>query len=269
MSKLIFLVVVAIFEFVATAPTISTPGLKILTTEQFERLRTWNQGDKQDIWELSGQFEGDMVLEAGQRNGLINERYRWSNNEIPYVLAPGFDDEEIAWIKKSLEEFVDRTCLVVRERTPSDTDYVYVTGDNSGCWSYVGRRGGMQTLNLQRSYPGNGCFRNGTIVHEFLHAAGFYHQQSSPDRDDYVIIVWENIQSGTQGNFDKMSWDVVTTFGQPYDYGSVMHYGAYAFSANGERTIVTLDPEAEIGQRYEMSEIDATKVNLMYCPDKV
>lgn len=45
---------------------------------------------------------------------------------------------------------------------------------------------------------------------------------------------------GTQGNFDKMSWDVVTTFGQPYDFGSVMHYGAYAFSANGERTIITL-----------------------------
>lgn len=82
----------------------------------------------------------------------------------------------------------------------------YLQGEDSGCWSYVGRSGGRQTLNLQRSYPGNGCFRNGTIVHEFLHAAGFFHQQSAPERDDYVEIVWENIQPG------KLNW-------QPLDGG--------------------------------------------------
>ncbi|GJQ74698.1 hypothetical protein Trydic_g21549 [Trypoxylus dichotomus] len=268
MAKLFFLVVAAVFQFVATAPT-NPSELKPLSPAQLQRLRSWKEGDKQEMWELSGQFEGDIVLEPGQRNGLINERYRWDNNEIPYELASYFDDEEVDWIVKSLEEYVDKTCLLVRPRTPEDIDYVYVTGENSGCWSSVGRRGGGQTINLQRSYPGNGCFRNGTIVHEFLHAAGFYHQQSSPDRDDYVEIVWENIQAGTENNFQKLGWDVVTTFDQPYDFGSVLHYGAYAFSANGERTIVTLDPEAEIGQRYEMSEIDARKVNLMYCPDNV
>lgn len=29
------------------------------------------------------------------------------------------------------------------------------------------------------------------------------------------------------------------------------------------------DPDAEIGQRIEMSEIDAMKVNLMYCPERL
>lgn len=60
----------------------------------------------------------------------------------------------------------------------------------------MGRLGGMQQLNLQLGDPGVGCFRNGTIVHEFLHAAGFYHQQSATERDDYVDIIWENIQPG-------------------------------------------------------------------------
>ena len=58
--------------------------------------------------------------------------------------------------------------------------------------------GGAQTLSLDPS-----CFRctatgcvSGTVIHEFLHALGFHHEQSRTDRDDYVTINWDNIQPG-------------------------------------------------------------------------
>jgi len=56
----------------------------------------------------------------------------------------------------------------------------------------VGRIRGRQRLSL-----GNGCVYTGTIIHEFLHAIGFYHEQSRPDRDQYIRVIRKNIQGGT------------------------------------------------------------------------
>ena len=33
-------------------------------------------------------------------------------------------------------------------------------------------------------------------MHEIMHAIGFWHEQSRPDRNLYVEVLWENIQDG-------------------------------------------------------------------------
>lgn len=93
--------------------------------------------------------------------------------------------------------------------------------------------GGSQDVNLQL----NGCVHFGVIIHEVTHALGFFHMQSATERDDYVTIHWDNIQSGMEHNFDKYGTDTITNFGIQYDIGSIMHYDAYAFSSNGNPTI--------------------------------
>lgn len=117
----------------------------------------------------------------------------------------------------------------------NQADYIIIKGESSGCWSSVGRVGGAQTVNLQR----NGCLSKvGTAIHELMHAVGFFHEQNRADRDNHVNIRFENIQRGLESNFEKGSSGSTTTFGVPYDYGSVMHYSSNAFSRNGQPTIV-------------------------------
>ena len=74
-----------------------------------------------------------------------------------------------------------------------------------------------------------------------------------------------------ESNFDKTSTSFVTTQGVAYDYGSVMHYGAYDFSRNGQPTIVPQDsniPLSGLGQRKGFSPSDITHVNVLYCGGK-
>ncbi len=89
-------------------------------------------------------------------------------------------------------------------------------------------------VNLQK----NGCLSTiGTVLHELMHACGFTHEQNREERDDYVNILKQNIQSGTEHNFEKAATGTTSGFGTTYDFGSVMHYSDHAFSANEQPTI--------------------------------
>ena len=73
------------------------------------------------------------------------------------------------------------------------------------------------------------------MVHELGHALGLSHQHSRYDRDTYVTVLFENIQSGKAGNFVK--WSVPHNYSVPYDLTSVMHYGPKFCSKNGLYTM--------------------------------
>ena len=58
----------------------------------------------------------------------------------------------------------------------------------------LGRIGGMQKMSLGK--PNRLC-PTGSVIHEFGHALGFNHEQSRPDRDKYIDILFDKIKKGT------------------------------------------------------------------------
>ena len=66
------------------------------------------------------------------------------------------------------------------------------------CWSPVGRQ--YQLKGPQELSIGDGCNYKQLIIHEFMHALGFWHEQSRTDRNHYIDVLWENIDPSKQTN---------------------------------------------------------------------
>ncbi|NWZ94747.1 MEP1B protein, partial [Nesospiza acunhae] len=193
------------------------------------------------------------------RNSIIGDNYRWPH-VIPYVLEDSLEMNAKGVILKAFEQYRLKTCIDFKP-WEGEKNYISVF-KGSGCWSSVGNlQMGLQQLSI-----GANCDRIGTIQHEFLHALGFWHEQSRSDRDDYVTIVWDRIQSGKEHNFNKYDDKTSDFLNVPYDYNSVMHYSKTAFRNGTEPTIITNIPDFidVIGQRMDFSEYDLQKLNRLY-----
>jgi hypothetical protein len=102
-------------------------------------------------------------------------------------------------------------------------------------------------------------------MHEMLHAIGFVHEQSRPDRDQNVRINFKNIIRGQEHNFQQYGPNQITTHGTPYDLNSIMHYGPKSFSKNGRNTVVALRGDSRyMGQRGGFSKIDKIEIGKHY-----
>lgn len=95
----------------------------------------------QNIEELSGQFEGDIVLNEGQRNqiffgtsrnGVTNTTQRWLNNTVPYKLSGNHTEEQDIHIRKALDTLESVSCLkFVRYTNESDYIQLSVSGHSN------------------------------------------------------------------------------------------------------------------------------------------
>ncbi|XP_035991804.1 high choriolytic enzyme 2 isoform X1 [Fundulus heteroclitus] len=123
---------------------------------------------------------------------------KWPKSErfvyVPYNISTAYSEEERNRIIDALKSFNESTCIRFVPRKSSHRDYIHFFS-GEGCWSYLGRQKGGQKISLKRK----GCFRFGTIQHEILHALGFNHEQSRSDRDEYVWILFKNIEEELHG----------------------------------------------------------------------
>lgn len=206
---------------------------------------------------------GQAIAEGQEWAGPL-----WEGGAVPWCFHPSISRAARQAWSMALEHVAQRTCLQFQELSAAGPDRcqtvpsVIVQSSDSGCYSYVGDVGWThksQALNL-----GRGCEFLGIAVHELGHAIGMAHEQSRPDRDNYLTIHWDNIPRDKAHNFRVDSNAYV---GDRYDYFSLMQYAPYDFAI--DRTRRTLEATAEIqtrimGQRHGFSSSDRSQIMKMY-----
>jgi len=219
----------------------------------------------------SEKFEGDIVLNEKTKkivegentfDAIASQAKKWPGAVVPYVFDYYFDTQRRSVVQQAINEFNMHTCIKFVPRS-NQANYVrFMIG--GGCYSQIGMAGYSQDISI-----GNNCNYKGIVMHEMMHAVGFWHEQSRLDRDNYITIYWNNIQrspSDMSYNFRKYSHGEADYYGELYDYDSLMHYDNYAFSSNGYATIVSRkDPNKRLGQRNGFSAIDIKQLNKLYC----
>lgn len=192
----------------------------------------------------------------------------WEWGVIPYEMAPNFSEAERQRIRAAMDTWARIAPVTFVPRT-TQTGFLAVTRDEvadpqtaSPCFASVGHRLGlMGRINL-----GSTCSSStGTILHELGHVLGFYHEHQRLDRDTYVTIDIGNVPGNARFAFDKYTFPSPG----PYDFGSIMHYGAGYFALDLSRPTIIVKPPyqseaAQMGQRVALSDNDHNYMAILY-----
>ncbi|KAK5977533.1 Zinc metalloproteinase [Trichostrongylus colubriformis] len=227
----------------------------------FKRDRVRTNGDNINEINAHGNvskifYQGDIGLSENQTKEVIEEIEELSNSSSR-AKRQAFKDifhPQGLWkqgvnffFHSSATDAMKNAFLKAAKWWEKDTCIDFIENENAydrimvfkqdGCWSSVGKKGGLQRLSL-----GDGCEVVCTTAHEIGHALGFWHTQSRTDRDEYVTINIKNVEEDFIDQFNKETTRTNYNYGMKYDYGSIMHYGATTGSLNeDEPTLVPFD----------------------------
>lgn len=177
----------------------------------------------------------------------------WPNGRIPFRIDSS-DFPTGSTMRARIDAAIahwNQNTLVQLVPASGSEHHVLFKGKNGVCRSSIGYQPlfGPQLIELDMTPLDRSTCSTGGIIHEIGHTVGFFHEQTRADRDNHIVVNWDNIVSGKEHNFDTyvVSGFVGLDFGT-YDRGSIMHYGSFDFAADSSvPTIVRsgCDPNAQ------------------------
>lgn len=196
---------------------------------------------------------GDNIPETGI--AAVPSLQKWPSRTIAYYIQPTVVDPER--VKIALAMFDQSAIRFVPHTNQQDA---LVFEDARGiCKSYVGHIGGLQPVWIPA-----GCGPR-EIAHEVLHALGFVHEQNRSDRDDFISVLFDNIDEKYRDNFEKLPQEYMAVSGlAPFDFESLMIYPVWMFVKHGQATMESKVKDHSIQPSDHLSTIDLERLNLAY-----
>jgi hypothetical protein len=207
----------------------------------------------------------DRALRAGDAGGLTAVRshtrgdFGWSRNIVPFEISSSLSSTLKTRVNSAIAHWNANTIVRLQARS-GEGDFVRFVpfDDPTICVSMgVGKQGGMQEIRLNP-----GC-STGSIIHEIGHAIGLFHEQNRNDRDGFIVVHFENMDDDPtiRAQFDKGPFGSVDA--GTIDFGSIMMYGSFDFSNDGQATMTRLDGTTWAKQRTALSTGDIVGVTRM------
>ena len=145
----------------------------------FHTIRS-KSGVARHLQAASGSAGSDRLrsIFSGGRN--IVSDFRWKDRVgdkiiVPYEIETRyFNPAQLAQIDRAANDLSNKAKVFQLVKRTTQASYVRVVNINGSCSSAVGKQptGKAQDLNLAP-----GCFVDGIIQHEFIHALGLFHEQ--------------------------------------------------------------------------------------------
>lgn len=222
-------------------------------------------------------YEGDIILEnvqpmpeAGQGGGvhsesvgLVNSNHLWPKvngvAQIPYVIDEASADPNLA----SAISTYNSTFAGVIQLVPRTTQANYIDINLSGTANGICEATEGDANDGEQSVDGASNCTIATILHEFGHVTGVWHEQSRIDAATYVTFNYGNVIKGSIGNFlpavDNDQQNLT-----PYDFASVMEYPAFSFSRNGGPPLDSIPPGMPLSNLIGYSAADVEGIMRLY-----
>lgn len=191
---------------------------------------------------------------------------QWPMGIVPYLIDTEiYDASTTKRIVKAMSLVESHSCVLFKEllKKPVGTNesWLYFTNPTQEreCVhdTSIGDAGAITVV------LGFDCLHPDELLHTVLHAIGFNDEVSHPHRDQYIRILWDNIQPKYRHLY-RIQYEDAPYKLVEYDPMSIMHFHDRAFSANGAATIASVVPGLQIGYAYSLSQLDVMKLKLAF-----